>query len=112
LRLADRPPRSTPAADHTPDQAPGDPRYPRAAFYAYAHPAPDSLSEARLEPAAARWDTTLGEFVLDWNDILATPDPHAAALVFARSVAAHACTVCGWNPALSGSLEGRPPPVA
>jgi len=91
---------------------PGDPRHPRAAFYAYAYPGPDSLSEAELEPAAAHWDTTLGEFVLDSNDILATPDPHAAALAFARSFAAHACTVCGWAPALSASLEGRPPPVA
>ena len=31
---------------------PGDARYPRAAFYAYAHPAPDSFPGAQLEPAA------------------------------------------------------------
>src|SRR3981081_157436 len=39
---------------------PGAPRYPRAAFYAYAHPAPDGFANATLLPAAARWDESLG----------------------------------------------------
>ncbi len=33
---------------------PGDPRYGRAAFYAYAHPAPQGFSTAKLSPPAAR----------------------------------------------------------
>ena len=91
---------------------PGDPRYPRAAFYAYAHPAPEGFKNAKLTPAAARWDESLGgEFVLDWDDVLSSPNPHEVALGFARSVVLHACTVCGWDPALSDSVEGTPPPV-
>jgi hypothetical protein len=91
---------------------PGDPRYPRAAFYAYAHPAPEGFKNAVLTPAAARWDESLGgEFVLDWDDIRSVPNPHEAALDFARSVVLHACAVCDWNPALSASVEGTPPPV-
>ena len=35
---------------------PGDARYAKAAFYAYAHPAPDGFAAATLSPAAARWD--------------------------------------------------------
>ena len=35
---------------------PGDARYPRAAFFAYAHPAPEGFASATLSPAAARWD--------------------------------------------------------
>src|SRR5262249_23831163 len=35
---------------------PGDPRHPRAAFYAYAHPAPEAYQNASLSPAAAHWD--------------------------------------------------------
>ena len=35
---------------------PGDPRYGKAAFYAYAHPAPEGFAGATLAPAAARWD--------------------------------------------------------
>ena len=44
---------------------PGDPRYPSAAFYAYAYPAPPSFSNATLTPSTARWEAGLGEFVLD-----------------------------------------------
>jgi hypothetical protein len=90
---------------------PGDGRYGKAAFYAYAHPAPDSFKGGTLEPAAARWDGALGEYVLDWDDVRAAPDPHAYALEFARSAFRHACLVCGWDETLAASAEGSPPPV-
>jgi hypothetical protein len=91
---------------------PGDARYPRAAFYAYAHPAPEGFADATLSPAEARWDEQLGEYVLDWDDVRASPDPQAAALAFAHSAFRHACAVCEWDPALLASAEGAPPPVA
>jgi Family of unknown function (DUF5996) len=90
---------------------PGDPKYDRAAFFAYAHPAPDGFEDADLSPDTARWDPELGEFVLDWEDLRAGENPSALALEFARSAYHHACAVCGWEPALAGSGEGRPPPV-
>jgi hypothetical protein len=91
---------------------PGDARYERAAFYAYAHPAADGLASATLRPAAARWDGALGEFILDWEDVRTAPDPHAYALEFARSAFQAACAACSWDPALSASTEGAPPPLA
>jgi hypothetical protein len=91
---------------------PGDARYEKAAFYAYAHPAPDGFASATLSPSAARWEPALGEYVLDWDDVRASPDPHAFALDFARSAFRHACLVCEWDTALSASAEGSPPPVA
>jgi hypothetical protein len=90
---------------------PGNPSYPRAAFYAYAHPAPAGFSAAKLSPPAARWEATLGEYILDWDDVRANPDPHAIALDFARTVARHACAVCGWENELATSLDGSPPPM-
>ena len=90
---------------------PGDPRSGKAAFYAYAHPAPEGFADATLSPDAARWDPTLGEYILDWQDVCSSPDPHATALEFAHSAFAHACTVCDWDPALAASAEGTPPPV-
>jgi hypothetical protein len=90
---------------------PGDERYDKAAFYAYAHPAPDDFSGATLTPAAARWEKELGEYILDWEDIRSAPDPHGLALEFARSAFRHACRVCEWDPALAASAEGTPPPV-
>jgi hypothetical protein len=91
---------------------PGDSRYGKAAFYAYAHPAPEGFAGMPLSPAAARWDPALGEYVLDWDDVCSAPDPHAFALEFAGSAFRHSCEVCEWDPALSASAEGRPPPVA
>ena len=91
---------------------PGDARYPHAAFYAYAHPSPPGFPDATLTPAAARWDATLGEYLLDWADVVAADDPHETALGFLRSAVAHACTVCEWEPALAASALGDPPPLA
>jgi Family of unknown function (DUF5996) len=90
---------------------PGDGRYGKAAFYAYAHPAPEGFAGGTLAPDASRWDDGLGEYILDWDDVRAAEDPHAFALGFARSAFQHACTVCGWDPGLAGSAEGTPPPV-
>jgi hypothetical protein len=91
---------------------PGDARYPRAAFYSYAHPAPEGFEKATLSPAAAHWDAELGEFILDWDDIRELDDPHEAALEFARSAASHACTVCGWDATLAASVAREIPPVS
>jgi hypothetical protein len=86
---------------------PGDPRHPQPAFYAYAHPATDAFPGAQLDPPQARWEQDLGEYVLLHDDAARSPDPHAAALAFARSAFRHACATCGWDPALASP----PPPV-
>jgi hypothetical protein len=91
---------------------PGDGRYGKAAFFAYAYPAPDDFGDATLAPDTARWDHGLGEYILDWDDIRAAADPHDYALEFARSAFRHTCLVCGWDEALAASAEGTPPPVA
>jgi hypothetical protein len=91
---------------------PGDPRYPKAAFYAYSHPAPDDFADAALSPATARWDGELGEFLLDWDDVRSAERPHSEALEFCRSAFAHACAACGWDESLAASAEGTPPPVS
>lgn len=59
---------------------PGDARHPRAAFYAYAHLAPPGYEKGELEPAAAHWNSDLGEFVLEWDDVRKADDPYGAAL--------------------------------
>jgi hypothetical protein len=90
---------------------PGDTRYGRAAFYAYAHPAPEGFAGATLSPPPARWEDTLGEYVLDWEDVRSSDDPHEKALEFARSAFRHACAVCEWDPTLAATAESSPPPV-
>ncbi len=90
---------------------PGDARYGRAAFYAYAHPAPEGFASLAPSPAAAHWEPGLGEYVLDMAAIRTSPDPRQAALEFARSAFRLACAACRWDPALASSADGQPPPV-
>lgn len=90
---------------------PGDQRHPQAAFYAYAYPAPETFSAAKLPVDGAHWDAALGEFILPWDDVIATRHPHATGLKFVRAVFQHACLVCDWDPKLAASVEGTPPPV-
>lgn len=90
---------------------PGDDNYRNAAFYAYAHPAPPAFQLAAVPPPA-RWAEGLGEFLLDWDAVGQTNNPHQTALEFARSIATHGCQVCAWDPALAASLNGTPPPIA
>jgi hypothetical protein len=90
---------------------PGDPRIPKPAYYSYAHPAPEGFGEGRPSPDAARWEADVGLFLLDWDDVLASDDPHATGLEFARWSFRHSCAVCGWDPTLASSAEGDPPPV-
>lgn len=66
---------------------------------------------SNLTPPAARWDGHLGEYVLEWDDVIADPDPHRMALEFARSVVSHTCRVCEWDPLLASSVHGVPPPL-
>ena len=90
---------------------PGDRNHDGAAFFAFAHPAPANFADADLDPDAAHWDNDLGEFILDWEDIRSSEDPHGLALDFASSAYGHACNVCAWDPVLAGSGEGNPPPI-
>ena len=90
---------------------PGDGRYPNAAFFAFAFPAAEGLESATLSPPGAHWETSLGEYVLNWDDVCGAPDPFRAALDFGLSAIRHACAVCGWDPVLAASAEGVTPPV-
>jgi hypothetical protein len=90
---------------------PGDARYPRAAFYAFAFPAPEGFDTATLSPPAAYWNAELEEYLLDWDAVRDEADPRRAALDFGLSAIHHACTLCDWDPVLAASAQGVPPPV-
>ena len=90
---------------------PGNARYPRPAFFAFAYPPPDGFGSATLSPPAAHWDSELGEYILDWDDVRVAPDPHRATMDFGLSAIRHAAAVSGWDPDLAASAQGVPPPV-
>jgi len=88
---------------------PGDPNHGKAAFYGYAHPAPEGFAGAPLR--VGRWDEHLREYLLDWSAVRTVPDPGARALAFAQAVLRHGCTICDWQPELLASAEADPPPI-
>jgi hypothetical protein len=75
----------------------GDARFPEAAFYAYAYPAPPGFSEAVVRPAAARFEPSLGEFVLPYAAIRSAPDPSAEVLAFLQSTYEAAADLGKWD---------------
>ena len=91
---------------------PGYARYPKPAFYAYAHPSPRELAETALPAEPAYWNADLGLFLLDWADVVSAPDPHGMSLDFLRSFVSRACLVCDWDPSLAASVRGDPPAVS
>jgi hypothetical protein len=90
---------------------PGDSRYPRPAFYAFAYPKAQGVEEARGLPASSHWQPDLGEYILDWDDIRERPDPSSTALEFGRAVIRHSCAVCEWPTALATSAAGGRSPI-
>ena len=77
-------------------------------FYAYAYPSPDGFTEAKVRPDAARWDATLGEFVLDYEEVRTAADPDAALIGFLTSTYAAAADLGLWDRAALECAIGRP----
>ncbi len=79
-----------------------------AAFYSYAAPEPHGFDRAPI-PAPARYDPTLKNFLLPYEEIRANDDPADAILGFYEAVYEAAATLGGWDRA---ALERKPVPVA
>jgi hypothetical protein len=87
---------------------PGSDAYPHAAFYAYAYPAPAGYAEAKVSPDAARYDTTLGEFILPYDAVRTSNDPDADLLSFCHSTYDAAANLGDWNRDTLECPLGRP----
>jgi hypothetical protein len=85
---------------------PGNDAYPQTVLYAYVVPAPDGLADLRCEPAPARYEESLGEFVLPYAEARAAGDPDAAVLAFFQSAYEACATLAGWD---RTRLEGHIP---
>jgi hypothetical protein len=93
---------------------PGGPGVDHAAFYSYAYPAPNGFADARIEPAAASFNQTLGEFLLPYDAVRLSEDPEATLLKFLDSTYSAAATLGAWDRAAlecAPGLAGRPRPI-
>ena len=76
-------------------------------FYSYAYPVPEGFAEANVEPAAARFDAGLGEFVLDYEAVRTAADPDGTLLAFLDSTYRAAAGLGGWDRAARECARGR-----
>jgi hypothetical protein len=67
------------------------------AFYSYAAPEPQGFRDYPVRPAAARYDTQLGEFILMYDDVRTSPSPGTALLDFCQSTYEAAATLGKWD---------------
>jgi len=75
------------------------------AFYSYTAPEPPGFRNAPVRPAAAHYDTQLGEFILLYDDVRSAPSPGATLLDFCQSTYAAGATLGNWD---RNALERQP----
>jgi len=78
------------------------------AFYSYAYPIPAGFRESTVQPAAAFWSDTLGEFLLPYDAVRTSADPDAALLAFLQSTYEAAAITAHWDRAALECPRGRP----
>jgi hypothetical protein len=77
-----------------------------AAFYAYAYPEPEGFRAYPVRPAAAYFNTDLGEFILPYEAVRTADDPDTALLDFLQSTYEAAAELAKWD---RGALERNLP---
>ncbi len=80
---------------------PGNATYPRPAFYAYAYPKPEGIEDATLDVPGAAWNTELGEFILDYDDVRSADRPEERLRAFLDAAYTACATRAHWDPRLS-----------
>jgi len=81
---------------------PGNPNYAgvtlgEPAFYAYIYPEPEGFKAASVEPEAAYYNTTLGEFILPYEELRRSAEPERGLLAFFQTTYRAAATLAGWD---------------
>lgn len=77
-----------------------------AAFYAYAYPEPKGYRTHLVEPGAAHFSETLGEFILPYAAVQTAENPDQALLDFLQTTYEAAADLAAWDRA---ALERRKP---
>lgn len=86
---------------------PGNDSFPEAAFYSYAYPEPPGFRDRDPGPAA-RFEATLGEFILPYDAVRTAADPDAALFAFLEATYAAAADAAAWDRAALECAPGRP----
>jgi hypothetical protein len=77
-------------------------------FYSYAYPSPQGFAEAKVAPEAARFDPSLGEYILDYEAVRTAEYPDATLLAFLESTYEAAALLGRWDREALECAPGRP----
>ena len=66
-------------------------------FYSYAYPSSEAFKDHAIEPADARWDESLGEFVLPYNVVRESSDPGATLMRFLQTTYEASAVTADWD---------------
>ena len=84
----------------------GSAAYPKPAFYSFTYPQPKDIEHAKVSPASSRWESAMGEFLFDYDDLRKSKDPDGDLLSFFESTYNAGAERANWDPHLVGN--GRP----
>jgi hypothetical protein len=76
---------------------PGAATTPYPLFYSYAYPEPKGYGSAAVQPTSARYDPTLQEFILPYDDVREAGDPEESLLAFLQSSYEAAADLGAWD---------------
>jgi hypothetical protein len=79
-----------------------------AAFYSYAYPTPKGFGAYTIQPEAAFFHETLGEFLLPYDAVRTAHDPDACLLAFLQSTYEAAADLGNWDRAALECSLGLP----
>jgi hypothetical protein len=107
-RFSGRPAPERPGADPVTHEAyshelssvgfwPGSGNIADPAFYSYTSPEPSGFRDWSVQPAAARYDRQLGEYILMYDDVRSSASPSATLLDFCQSTYEAAATLGKWE---------------
>lgn len=80
----------------------GNDAYPRAAYYSFTFPQPPGIEQAKLKPSRAHWNKSLGEFILDYDDLRQAKFPEGDLLSFFEMAYEAGAEAASWETNLIG----------
>lgn len=76
---------------------PGGESFPQAMFYSYVYPQPAGFDVANVRPAAAAYNSAMGEFVLPYEAVRTAENPDEMLLAFLQTTYEAAANLGKWD---------------
>jgi hypothetical protein len=76
---------------------PGSGKLLKPAFYAYGYPAAPGIEKSPLMPKEAYWNQDICEFILHYDDVLASPSPEKTITDFLTSTYEAVANLGKWD---------------